>query len=62
MRPLSGQVNIQLAQLKERGLNLFYLMHIVYYYKQLSIEIQRENISCIYWDVFHSSKLLATFV
>ena len=41
MRPLSGQVNIHLAQLNEPSLTLFYLMCLVYYYKQLSIEIQR---------------------
>ena len=44
MRPLSGQVNIHLAQLTKRGLTLFYLLRLVYYYNQLSIEIQRECI------------------
>ena len=39
--PLSGQVNIYFAQLNKRRLTLFYLVRLVYYYDQLSIEIQR---------------------
>ena len=40
MRPLSGQVKIHLAQLKKRGLTLCYLMHLMYHYDQLFIEIE----------------------
>ena len=47
MRPLSGQVNIHLAQLDKHGLTLFYLMHLVYFYDQLSIENQRENMKVL---------------
>ena len=53
MRPLSGQVNIHFAQTK-CGLTLFYLMCLVHHYNQLFIEIQKENISCIYLNVFNS--------
>ena len=44
MRPLSGQVNIHFVQLTKRKLSLLYFVRLVYYYEQLSIEIQRENI------------------
>ena len=39
MRPLSGQVNIHLAQLLKRGQSLFFDMRVLCHYHQLFIEI-----------------------
>ena len=58
MRPLSGQVTIHLVQPKSTGVISLYLRTFVFHYNQLSIEIGRENIPCIYLDVFSFIDLL----